>query len=54
MERKYATEYEAEALRIQEQMAKAKARTRVFELMDQQSTKSEANLMKRKNSSQEQ
>ena len=36
--RTYATEYEAEALRIQ-----------VFEMMDQQSTKSEGDLMKRKN-----
>ena len=50
MERKYATEYEAEALRIQEQMEKAAARAKVFEMMDQQSAKSEADLMKRKNS----
>ena len=50
MERKPATECEAEALRIQEQMAKAEARVKVFEMMDQWSTKSEADLMKRKNS----
>ena len=50
MERKHATEYEAEALRIQEQMEKAAARAKVFEMMDQQSAKSEADLMKRKNS----
>ena len=50
MERKHATEYEAEALRIQEQMEKAAARTKVFEMMDQQSAKSEADLMTRKNS----
>ena len=50
MERKHATEYEAEALRIQKQMEKAAARAKVFEMMDQQSAKSEADLMKRKNS----
>ena len=62
MERKHAAEYKAEALRIQawilrtsqnflqEQIAKAEARAKVFEMMDQQSTKSEADLMKRKNS----
>ena len=50
MERKHATEYEAEALRIQEQMAKAEARAKIFEMMVQQSTKSEADLMKRKKS----
>ena len=50
MERKHATEYEAEALRIQEQMEKAAARAKVFEMMDQQSAKSEADLMTRKNS----
>ena len=49
MERKHATEYEAEALRIQEQMVKAEARTKVLETRDQQSTKSEADLMKSKN-----
>ena len=49
VERKHATEYEAEAPRIQEQMAKAEARAKVFEMIDQQSTKSEADLMKRKN-----
>ena len=42
-------ECEAEPLRIQEQMAKAEVRTKVFEMVDQQSTKSEAHLMKRKN-----
>ena len=46
----HATEYEAEALRIKEQMAKAEARAKVFQMTDQQSTKSEADLMKRKNS----
>ena len=50
MERKHATEYEAEALRIQVQMEKAAARAKVFEMMDQQSAKSEADLMTRKNS----
>ena len=50
MERKHATEDEAEALRIQEQMEKAAARAKVFEMMDQQSAKSEADLMTRKNS----
>ena len=50
MERKHATEYEAKALRIQEQMEKAAARAKVFEMMDQQSAKSEADLMTRKNS----
>ena len=50
MERKHATEYGAEALRIQEQMEKAAARAKVFEMMDQQSAKSEADLMTRKNS----
>ena len=35
VERKHATEYEAEALRIQEQMAKAEARAKFFEMMDQ-------------------
>ena len=50
MERKHATEYEAEALRIQEQMAKAEARAKVFDMMDQHSAKSEADLMKRENS----
>ena len=50
MERKHATEYEAEALRIQEQMEKAAARAKVSEMMDQQSAKSEADLMTRKNS----
>ena len=50
MERKHATEYEAEALRIQEQMEKAAARAKVFEMMDQQSAKSEADLMTRRNS----
>ena len=51
MERKCAIEYEAEALRIQEKMAKAEARAKAFEMMDQQSKKSEADLMKsRKNS----
>ena len=50
MERKHATEYEAEPLRIQEQMTKAEARSKVFEMMDQQTTKSEADLIKRKNS----
>ena len=50
MERKHATEYEVEALRIQEQMEKAAARAKVFEMMDQQSAKSEADLMTRKNS----
>ena len=49
MARKHAIEYEAEALRIQEQMAKAEARVKVFE-MYQQSIKPEADLMKRKNS----
>ena len=49
MERKHVTEYEAEALRIQEQMAKAEARAKAFEIMDQQSTKSKADLIKRKN-----
>ena len=49
MERKHTTEYEAETLRIQKQMAKVEARTKVFEMMDQQSTKSEADLIKRKN-----
>ena len=49
VERKHATEYEAEALRIQEQMVKAEARTKVLETRDQQSTKSEADLMKSKN-----
>ena len=48
LERKHATKYEAEALRIQEQMVKAEARAKVFEMMDQQSTKSEADLMKMK------
>ena len=38
----------AEALRIQEQIAKAEARDKVFEMMDQHSTKSESNLIKRK------
>ena len=47
MERKHVTEYEAEALRTQEQMSKAEARVKVFEMMDQQSTKSEADLMKK-------
>ena len=50
VERKHATEYEAEALRIQEQIAKAEARAKVFEKMDQQSTKWEVDLMNRKNS----
>ena len=50
MERKHDTKYEAKALRIQEQMAKAEVRAKVFQMMDQQSTKSEADLMKRKNS----
>ena len=50
VERKHATEYEAEPLRIQEQMTKAEARSKVFEMMDQQTTKSEADLIKRKNS----
>ena len=50
VERKHATEYEAEALRIQEQMVKAEARTKVLETRDQQSTKSEADLMKSRNS----
>ena len=50
VERMHATEYEAEALRIKEQMAKAEARAKVFQMTDQQSTKSEADLMKRKNS----
>ena len=50
MTRKHAIEYEAEALRIQEQMAKAEARVKVFEMMYQQSIKPEADLMKRKNS----
>ena len=45
MERKHTTEYEAEALRIQEQMAKTEAKAKVFEMMDQQSTKSEADLI---------
>ena len=45
MKRKHATKYEAESLRIQEQMAKAEARAKVFEMMNQQSTKSEAALM---------
>ena len=49
VESKHATEYELEALRIQEQMVKAEARAKVFGTMDQQSTKSEADLMKRKN-----
>ena len=40
MERKHAAEYEVEALRIQEQMEKAEARAKVFEMMDQQSTRS--------------
>ena len=41
---------------LQEQMANAEVRTKVFEMVDQQSTKSEAHLMQRKNlkSSQEQ
>ena len=47
MERKHVTEYEVEALRTQEQMSKAEARVKVFEMMDQQSTKSEADLMKK-------
>ena len=50
MERKHATEYEAEALKIQDQMAKAETRAKVFEMMDQQSTISEADLKERKNS----
>ena len=50
MEMKHDTKYEAKALRIQEQMAKAEVRAKVFQMMDQQSTKSEADLMKRKNS----
>ena len=50
MEGKHATEYEAQAVRIQEQMAKAEARAKVFEMMDQQSIKSEADLIKRRNS----
>ena len=49
-ERKHATEYEVKALRIKEKMAKAEARAKGFEMTDQQSTKSEADLMKRKNS----
>ena len=47
MEKKHVTEYEVEALRTQEQMSKAEARVKVFEMMDQQSTKSEADLMKK-------
>ena len=50
MERKHATKYEAEALTIQEQLTKAEARAKIFEMMDKQSTKSEADLIKRKNS----
>ena len=50
MESKHAIVHEAEALRIQEQMAKAEARAKFFEIMDLQSTNSEADLMKRKNS----
>ena len=34
VQRKHATEYETEALRIQEQMIKAEARAKVFEMMD--------------------
>ena len=49
MERKHAAGYEVEALRIQEQLEKAEAGAKVFEMMDQQSTKSEADLIKRKN-----
>ena len=49
-ERIRIAQLKAEALRIQEQIAKAEARAQVFEMMDQQSTKSEADLMKRKNS----
>ena len=50
MERKHATKYEAEALTIQEQLTKTEARAKIFEMMDKQSTKSEADLIKRKNS----
>ena len=48
VQRRHATEYEREALRIQEQMTKAEARAKVFEMMDKHSTKSEADFMKRK------
>ena len=47
MERKHATKYEAEALTIQEQLTKAEARAKIFEMMDKQSTKSEADLIKK-------
>ena len=50
VEKKHATKYEAEALTIQEQLAKAEARAKIFEMMDPQSTKSEADLIKRKKS----